>query len=62
MENDRISDESVTVENNDASDLHKEKEWQLDILENILGVPITSRTKEVNKDSKFAKYARRKVI
>ncbi|XP_076669981.1 putative RNA-binding protein CG14230 isoform X2 [Andrena cerasifolii] len=55
VENDHISEESVTVENNDASDLHKEKEWQLDILENILGVPITSKTKEVNKDSKFAK-------
>ena len=55
MENDHASGESVALVNDDASDLHKEKEWQLDILENILGVPITSKTKEVNKDSKFAK-------
>lgn len=43
---------------NNENDLQKEKEMQLDILENILKVPIQStlKNKETNKDPKFAKY------
>lgn len=48
------------MENGDESDLLKEKQLQLDILGNILGVPIASKNlsdnKEVEKDSKFSKY------
>ncbi|XP_076623440.1 putative RNA-binding protein CG14230 isoform X2 [Colletes latitarsis] len=57
MEDDHVLDTNNTTENNDESDLQKEKEWQMDILENILGVPIqtASKSKEMNKDLKFAK-------
>lgn len=54
-----IPNGNVTVENGDESDLLKEKQLQLDILGNILGVPIASKNlsdnKEVEKDSKFSK-------
>lgn len=60
MEDDSILDENIMTENNsnNESELQKEKEWQLDILENILGVPIqtTSKNKKTTKDSKFARY------
>ncbi|XP_017879052.2 probable RNA-binding protein CG14230 [Ceratina calcarata] len=54
VENDK-SVKNNLVENNDENDLQKEKELQLDILENILGAPITSRNKIVDKDAKFTK-------
>lgn len=44
------------ITNNDEIDLLKEKELQLDILENILGVPITSKNENTNKDVKLLKY------
>lgn len=57
IDDDCKEDNNVTTENIDECDLQKEKEWQLDILENILGVPIqdTSKNKETNKDVKFAR-------
>ncbi|XP_043262025.1 probable RNA-binding protein CG14230 isoform X2 [Colletes gigas] len=57
MEDDHVLDKNNITENNDESDLQKEKEWQMDILENILGVPIqtASKSKEMNKDLKFPK-------
>ncbi|XP_053975486.1 probable RNA-binding protein CG14230 isoform X1 [Hylaeus volcanicus] len=55
MDDDCEVDKNITTDNIDECDLQKEKEWQLDILENILGVPIqdTSKSKETHKDVKF---------
>ncbi|XP_015428680.1 PREDICTED: probable RNA-binding protein CG14230 [Dufourea novaeangliae] len=56
MDADYEPEKDSTTENNDETDLQKEKKLQLDILENILGVPIQniSKNKDVNKDPKFA--------
>nr|XP_033337528.1 probable RNA-binding protein CG14230 [Megalopta genalis] len=53
---DALEKDSATA-NNDETDLQKEKKMQLNILENILGVPIqkTFKSKEANKDPKIAK-------
>ena len=57
IENDKESDKDITkdTKGDDDIDLQKEKELQLDILENILGVPINSKNKDTNKDVKFPK-------
>ncbi|XP_076757107.1 putative RNA-binding protein CG14230 [Xylocopa sonorina] len=57
LEDDKRLDENTSTGNNDESDLRKEKELQLDILENILGVPIVPKNKDANKDIKLAKKA-----
>ncbi|CAL7940887.1 unnamed protein product [Xylocopa violacea] len=55
LEDDKKLDDNTSIGNNDETDLRKEKELQLDILENILGVPIVSKNKDANKDTKLAK-------
>ncbi|XP_017755109.1 PREDICTED: probable RNA-binding protein CG14230, partial [Eufriesea mexicana] len=55
MEDDQNSDKNITIENSNETDLQKEKELQLDILENILGVPIISKNKDSSKDVKPVK-------
>lgn len=56
MEDDHVSDENATTQKDDETDLKKEKELQLDILENILGIPYTSKNKNATTESKVAKY------
>ncbi|XP_076242572.1 uncharacterized protein LOC143184325 isoform X2 [Calliopsis andreniformis] len=51
LDDDHKPDENVTVEHSDESDLLKEKQLQLDILGNILGVPITSKKASSNKEA-----------
>lgn len=46
MEDDRQTEESKPVEGTDECDLQKEKERQLDILESILGTPLTTKNQE----------------
>lgn len=46
MEDDRQTEESKVVEGTDECDLQKEKEKQLDILESILGTPLTVKNQE----------------
>nr|XP_034192431.1 probable RNA-binding protein CG14230 [Osmia lignaria] len=55
MEDDHVSDENAITQKDDETDLKKEKELQLDILENILGVPYTSKNKSATTESKVAK-------
>ncbi|XP_078040916.1 putative RNA-binding protein CG14230 [Augochlora pura] len=58
MDDDHASEKDSTVANNDETDLQNEKKMQLNILENILGVPIQQKTlksKEATKDPKMAK-------
>lgn len=54
IENDQKLNKNITT-NNDEIDLLKEKELQLDILENILGMPITLKNENINKDIKLLK-------
>ncbi|KAF3422487.1 hypothetical protein E2986_00500 [Frieseomelitta varia] len=54
MDDDQETNKDINVNDNEI-DLQKEKELQLDILENILGVPITSKNKDINKNVKFSK-------
>lgn len=46
MEDDRQTEESKIVEDTDECNLQKEKEKQLDILESILGMPLTVKNQE----------------
>lgn len=52
---DEKSDKNDFVETDDKSDLQKEKELQLGILENILGAPVTLKNKVVDKDAELTK-------
>ena len=54
MDDGQETNKDINVNDNEI-DLQKEKELQLDILENILGVPITSKNKDTNKNIKFSK-------
>lgn len=55
QKSDENDDENATESIDETSNLQKEKELQLDILENILGVPIVSKNKDANKDEKIPK-------
>jgi len=46
MEDDRQIEESKIVDDTDECNLQKEKEKQLDILEGILGTPLTVKNQE----------------
>ncbi|KOC62898.1 putative RNA-binding protein [Habropoda laboriosa] len=55
IEDDHKSNENITRENDNNTSLQREKELQLDILENILGAPIASKNRSTNIDLKYAK-------
>ncbi|XP_003705294.2 uncharacterized protein LOC100874668 [Megachile rotundata] len=52
---DDVQDENNTTQMDDESDLKKEKELELDILENILGVPCNTKNKTATTEAKSAK-------
>lgn len=54
IEDDQKLNKNITINNNEI-DLLKEKELQLDILENILGVPVTLKNENINKNVKLLK-------
>lgn len=54
IENDQIQDENDTTQVGDESDLKKEKELELNILEDILGVPCVPKNKSAASESKSA--------
>ncbi|KAK1135521.1 hypothetical protein K0M31_000108 [Melipona bicolor] len=56
MDDGQKTNKDINVNDNEI-DLQKEKELQLDILENILGVPVTSNNQDTNKNVKFSKKA-----
>lgn len=57
MDDDDKLEENICTGDNDESNLQKEKELQLDILQSILGVPVAPKIKDANKDQKLPKYA-----
>lgn len=58
MDDNHEFEKDIAPKDSNENDLQKEKEMQLDILGNILKIPIRStlKHKELNKDPKFAKY------